>query len=227
MSKLALGFIAFILLLIIFKWIHYLAKNNYINWHTTTEGFSIYNFLKSSNTRPFFPTFPNIIEKMIDRGTAETSHTVNLPLNTNVSCRNACINNRCSFTGQQCLADIDCPGCNNTILSYNKLSNLNVSPYNDSGKSAFSSMVGFSSLTSDIGSRAFVFNKENQSLPSPQANLGKNNWKYSLDEGQKMFSKRYSSKSDTESKKINKYYDINTNTVTGLFVNDGPLPSNY
>lgn len=226
MKNIFLALITIFLFIIIFKWIHYLASNNYIKF-CSIEGFSVYDFLKgsglgSTQNKPFFPTFPNIIERMVDRGTPDTSHTVNLPLTTDVSCKNACINSRCSYTGQQCLADIDCPGCNSTKAPYYKNPSKYIDAYNDSGKSG-----AFSSLTSDIGSRAAIFDKSNIDNPSPQANFGKNTWKFSLDEGQKMFNKRYANEANKEAKGMNTYYNNEMPTTTGLFFNDGPLAANY
>jgi hypothetical protein len=40
------------------------------------------------------------------------SHTVNLPINTSMTCENTCgPPNRCSVTGEQCTSDVDCYGC--------------------------------------------------------------------------------------------------------------------
>jgi len=48
-----------------------------------------------------------------DLGLPGTNHTVNLPINTTFECENKCMPPaRCSITGQQCQADIDCCGCN-------------------------------------------------------------------------------------------------------------------
>jgi hypothetical protein len=66
---------------------------------------------------------------------------VNLPLTDTYSCQNFCgPTARCSVTGQQCSADIDCPGCNpykqtnevNTIYKKNKEGNyiVNGKTYN-------------------------------------------------------------------------------------------------
>ena len=81
--------ISFILLILIYKWIDYLANNKYI-----VECFS--------NLQP--------VKEDIYGGT--TSHSVDLPLTTTYSCKNFCgPTARCSITGQQCFTDIDCPGC--------------------------------------------------------------------------------------------------------------------
>lgn len=53
--------------------------------------------------------------------TSDTSHTVDLPINTTVDCKNMCGPlNRCSITGEQCTSDIDCYGCQNLNTYINK-----------------------------------------------------------------------------------------------------------
>jgi hypothetical protein len=82
-----LGIFSILLLWSIFVYVNYLTSNNYIS-----ETFDV-----------------NII---VDRGLPDTNHTVNLPLTTAYSCQNFCgPTSRCSVTGHQCMADIDCPGC--------------------------------------------------------------------------------------------------------------------
>jgi len=86
-STLFLVIASFILIIVIFKWIDYLTANTYI-----TECFTAGPVQEESG--------------------GATSHTVNLPLTTTYSCSNFCgPTARCSITGQQCSADIDCPGC--------------------------------------------------------------------------------------------------------------------
>lgn len=86
-STLFLVIASFILIIAIFKWIDYLTSNSFI-----MECFT-----------------PGPVQE--ESGGA-TSHTVNLPLTTTYSCTNFCgPTARCSITGQQCSADIDCPGC--------------------------------------------------------------------------------------------------------------------
>ena len=67
------------LLLLLFKWIHYLVTHNYIY-----------------RVKEFFDT--------------KNSYSVNLFDSGN--CKNKCSPTaRCYLTGQQCFADLDCPGC--------------------------------------------------------------------------------------------------------------------
>jgi hypothetical protein len=84
-------------------------------------------------------------------------NVVSMPIlgNAGPSCANMCSpTGRCSITGQQCMADIDCPGCQpnfpltkNTIMDY-------VPPDNDSGKLTTQKQLNYSKLTSDMGTRA-------------------------------------------------------------------------
>ena len=77
----------------IIKWGNYLIKTKQCKG-IFKEGFDMY------------------AQPTIDLGTPETSHTVNLPINTTFSCKNMCGPlARCSKTGEQCTSDVDCYGC--------------------------------------------------------------------------------------------------------------------
>ena len=81
-NNIIIALISFLLLISIFKWINYLVANNYVKL-SFFEGFD-----------------------------TNTNHNVDVPLTTTTSCKNMCgPPNRCSITGQQCMSDIDCPGC--------------------------------------------------------------------------------------------------------------------
>ena len=90
-----IALISFLLLIFIYKWIHYLVTNNYVKINKSyIEGFD-------ANT-----------QVIRDTGNPDTTHNVDMPLTTTTSCKNMCgPPNRCSITGQQCMSDIDCPGC--------------------------------------------------------------------------------------------------------------------
>ena len=78
-------FVSLVLFILIFLWINYLTANQLI-----VECFTN-NVINESN---------------------KTNHTVNLPLTSTHKCNNFCgPTARCSVTGQQCLSDFDCPGC--------------------------------------------------------------------------------------------------------------------
>ena len=122
-----LAFVSFILLISIFKWADYLSNNNYIR----------------ENFEPDRELYNDAI-----------SHTVDLPLTTTYSCRNFCgPNSRCSITGQQCTADIDCPGCQPYSPPLPKNKDGNVPGDNDAGKLTLGVTPQYSSLTSGYGTK--------------------------------------------------------------------------
>jgi hypothetical protein len=191
-NTIIIALFALILFIAIFIWIHYLVQNKYI-------------------VECFTNTF---------REGPDTTHTVNLPLTTRYSCSNFCgPTARCSISGQQCTADIDCPGC----LPYSPpLSSLktNIRGENDAGKLTVGETPTYSTLTTDIGTQAKLFYK-NQFKKPPQANFGIDTWRNKFNIGEKLYKKRYEcEKYPFKMKYPNRYSD------TGLFIEDGPLASN-
>ena len=189
---------SFLLLVLIFYWIDYLSINKYI-----IESFQQLNDTTVSNS---------------------TSHTVDLPLTTTYSCKNMCgPQARCSITGQQCTADIDCPGCQpkiNGVKTQNN-SNISVPGNNDAGKLTVGVTPQYSPLTSDMGTKALTISgKEFSKTPSPT--FGINTWRDEFDAEQKLFDKRYKPPSDIE---FMPSYPQRY-SVTGDFLENGPLASN-
>ena len=188
---------SFLLLVLIFYWIDYISKNKYI-----VECFQQSNNSSSNNS---------------------TSHTVDLPLTTTYSCKNMCgPQARCSITGQQCMADIDCPGCQPKINSVKTQSgNKNVPGDNDAGKLTVGVTPQYSPLTSDMGTKALTISgKEFSKTPSPT--FGINTWRDEFDAEQKLFDKRYKPPSDIE---FMPSYPQRY-SATGDFLENGPLASN-
>lgn len=188
---LALGFLSILLLIGIFQWGDFLIKNDYIK-----ENFT-YNIDSNSNT-----------------------HSVDLPLTTSYSCNNKCgPSGRCSKTGQQCLSDIDCPGCQpySPPLTRTK---VDVPGENDAGKQGvlFST---FSTLTTDIGTQAKIFRNSNVSKGAPQANFGINTWRNKFNKIEKLFDQRYKPKVLKFMMKYPYQYSL-----SGEFLNNGPLAAN-
>lgn len=63
------------------------------------------------------------------------SHTVNLPINDPVSCKNFCgPKATCLLTGEQCTSDIDCYGCNPGPKQQGECVTKEVPPYDAGGK---------------------------------------------------------------------------------------------
>jgi len=187
----------FILLFVVFYLIDYLVKNNYI-----VECFS------NSNNSNY--------------SSSQNTHTVDLPLNTTYSCSNFCgPNARCATTGQQCLADIDCPGCQPYKPPSKQHKTHSVPGDNDAGKLTLGVTPQYSSLTSDIGTQALVITNDKFSKPS-MANFGSDTWSKSFAESEELFNKRYKPNNTlTYMPSYPKRY-----SATGQFYESGPLASN-
>ena len=193
-----LAVISFLLIVLTFYWIDYLSINKYI-----VESFQQSNNSSLNNS---------------------TSHTVDLPLTTTYSCKNMCgPQARCSITGQQCTADIDCPGCQPKINGVKTQSNnnRNVPADNDAGKLTVGVTPQYSPLTSDIGTKALTISgKEFSKTPSPT--FGINTWRDDFNEEQKLFDKRYKPPNNIQ---FMPSYSPRY-SVTGDFIEEGPLASN-
>jgi len=186
-----------------------------------------------------------------DLGLPGTSHTVNLPINTTFECENKCMPPaRCSITGQQCQADIDCCGCNPNATKIQQLleegvdlndNNNEVSSIDKFVEGFFPKKLseGFSAdqLKSAYGNDAknkvidfdlFTEERDQFSKP-PQYYLGEDMWSKSFYEGAKLFNDahdpniqkaRYAGGPDPGHFQL-KYPD--RTTLSGLFVENGPL----
>jgi hypothetical protein len=194
LNNIFLPLFALILLLIIFNMINYLVKDNYI--------------VECFTNGPLQQDFKN-------------SNTVNLPLNTTYTCQNFCgPTARCAITGQQCLSDTDCPGCQPYSPPLPKTKDC-ILGNNDAGKLTSGVTPTYSPLTSGYGTRERVITKDLYSKPS-QANFGYNTWRQSFNEEQELFNKRYKPNQLQFMPNYPQMYSI-----TGEFTGDGPLPSNY
>jgi hypothetical protein len=160
----------------------------------------------------------NIIE---EKNNSSTSHTVDLPLTTSYSCKNFCgPTARCAITGQQCFTDIDCPGCQPYSPPLPK-SNECVPGDNDAGKLTVGVTPQYSPLTSGYGTQEKIITDDMYGKPA-QPNFGVNTWRASFDAGEALFNKRYKPNQLTYMPNYPPMYSI-----TGEFIGDGPLPSNF
>lgn len=152
---------------------------------------------------------------------SDTSHTVDMPLTNTNSCQNFCgPNARCAKSGHQCFADVDCPGCQQTS-PFSKQKQVDIPGDNDAGKLTVGVTPQYSSLTSGYGTQKRVVTDKLYGKPS-QANFGMNTWRELYNEGQTLFNKRYKPNQTSDMPKYPPMY-----SVTGEFLGDGPLPSNY
>ena len=168
-----------------------------------------------------------LLSRKVCESFVQTSHTVNLPLTTSFSCTNMCVNARCSKTGQQCLADIDCPGCQPFVPPLPRI-NDNVPGNNDAGKMTAGVTPSYSTLTSDIGTQAklygngeYQFEPAPKVEPAPKANFGTNVWRSAFNQDRHLFDKRYKPIGLPNMPEYSKRYSI-----TGEFMDEGPLSSN-
>ena len=191
-TLLFLLFISCLLFIIIYKWTHFLAVNKFI-----VECFSD-------------------MQKEI-----KTSHTVSLPLTTTYSCQNFCgPASRCSITGQQCLADIDCSGCQPYSPPLPK-NDVCISGDDDAGKLTLGITPQYSSLTVGYGTKATIITDNLFSKPS-QANFGVDTWTASSKQVENLYNKRYKPPSNlTYMPSYTPRYSL-----TGEFIEEGPLASN-
>lgn len=158
-------------------------------------------------------------------------HTVDLPLTTTQSCTNFCgPTARCATSGQQCLSDSDCPGCQPKTNQNEKTNTTNVPGNDDAGKLTMGVTPTYSPLTNGFGTRERIITDQLYGKPS-QANFGQNNWKQEFENGLDMYNQSNTTNT-TNNDNNNQYNQFLQNyppmySLTGEFMDDGPLPSNY
>ena len=194
--------LSILLFIIIFGWINYLSTNNYVYY-----------------VKEYFSNIGQIQE----RNDGSTSHSVDLPLTTKSSCSNFCgPNARCSITGTQCFADLDCGGCTSNFSSNDKELSKNVPGNNESGKLTWGMSPQYSPLTTNtLVLNSTVLNDANAKPDQP--NFGPNEWIGPATEAQQLFDERYKPPNTLQfMPQYEKRYEM-----LGDFMTDGPLPSNY
>jgi len=208
---------------LIINWFRYLVNNyfildgtNKINKINRVEGFepNIYNSLSYDN--------PN---------TPLTTHSVDLPINTNFTCSNVCgPTSRCSKSGQSCSTDVDCynDGCQSLLKPPTKkqVENVEDEPEGDnaSGILTYNQTPQYSSLTTDLGTESTVINK-NAELPRPYAGIPV--WEETYNKQAQMADDElaYKYSAAPEDYKTAPFYPVAT-TITGVFYDIGPTPAN-
>ena len=159
------------------------------------------------------------------------SHTVNLPINDTVSCKNFCgPQSQCAITREQCTSDIDCNGCNPGPPPINTYITTNVDPYDNAG-----GKLGHSNLTSGYNNHSANFS---QIYPgSIEAELktpyqGLDLWTKSFNEGLNLYNKRRESAekynqgiTNQLSSEYEHKYPMRV-SATGQFYETTPPPSN-
>lgn len=122
------------------------------------------------------------------------SHTVNLPINDPVSCKNFCDPNaKCLLTGEQCTSDIDCYGCNPGSKPQNNCITKDVRPYDAAGKLGQNLGLQYSPLTTGYNSHNADFaqiypGSKDAQLTTPYQ--GVDNWTDSFNKGLELYNKK-------------------------------------
>jgi len=197
-----IALISFLLLICIFKWINYLVINKYI-------------------TKTFVEAFDPNSQIIRDTGSPDTTHNVDLPLTTTTSCKNMCgPPNRCSITGQQCLSDIDCPGCQPQVPPLKPDDGSKIIGNDDAGKLTVGVTPNYSPLTTGFGTQSRIYTSNKFEKPAAP-NFGTNTWSKQFNEDRKLFDDRYK---PSGLKNMPSYSD--RYSITGEFVDEGPLASN-
>jgi hypothetical protein len=163
-----------------------------------------------------------------DSNSPKNSHNVDV-VNNPYSCSNFCgPKATCIKTGEQCTSDVDCQGCQPPITSPPKyLTNTEVKPLDDAGKLTWGQTPQYSSLTSDIGSRA-SYSKPgslNEEIVRPYE--GYDRWTKSFNYGLELADKKliYQYSPEQDEYRSMPIYPV-TRSATGLFYDTGPTASN-
>jgi hypothetical protein len=205
---------------LIINWFRYLSNNYYILKGTKTgkrEGFE-----------------PNTYESIAydNPNTPLTTHTVDLPINTNFTCTNFCgPTNKCSKNSEvQCSTDVDCWkfGCQALLKPPTKKQvedvEFDAEPDNDAGILTFNQTPQYSVLTTDIGTQATVINTD-EALPRTYEGIPI--WQETYDKQAQMLDDKlaYQYTAAPEEYRSAPFYPVAT-TITGAFYDIGPTPSN-
>lgn len=151
-----------------------------------------------------------------------TTQTIDLPLNNPYNCDNFCgPTSRCAISGQQCTADIDCPGCTASLPNRANASPSSIRGNNDAGKLGPSNGLSYSSLTTDIGTQSKLYDADAANLRPMQPNLGENTWITNYTRSMDEFNRRYRPVGLEFIPDYKKDF-----TLSGEFSTAGPLPSN-
>ena len=171
------------------------------------------------------------------------SHTVNLPINDPISCKNFCgPNAKCLYTGEQCSSDIDCYGCNPGPQQQNTCITKEVMPYDDAGKLGQNLGLNYSPLTTGYNNHNADFaeiypGSKDAEIKIPYQGLDK--WTDSFNKGLQLYNKTresadeysqgLSNKIPLASKSKMPYYEQKyptTMSLTGQFYETTPPASN-
>lgn len=173
-----------------------------------------------------------------NRNSSEYSHTVNLPINDPINCKNFCgPKSQCLLTREQCTSDIDCQGCNpgpgpsSGTKSKNMRLTNNINPYDATGKLG-QNQLQYSKLTTGYDNHSADFSelypgsKEAQ-IKKPYQGLDL--WTNSFNKGLELYNKKRESADKYREPSKMSYYEPRYSTTisaTGQFFETTPPAAN-
>ena len=150
-----------------------------------------------------------------------TGQNVDIPLTTTTSCTNVCgPTSKCSITKEQCLSDVDCTGCQSLSSNDSNKITPNVPGDNDAGKLTLGVTPQYSTLTNGYGTNAQVITSNVFSKPTT-TNVDVNVWNSKYQKQQHDFNTIYKPPQLNNMPNYPERYSL-----TGSFVEDGPIASN-
>ena len=159
----------------------------------------------------------------------EYSHTVNLPINDPVSCKNFCgPNAKCLLTKEQCTSDIDCQGCNPGPTKQTACQTKDVKPYDGAGKGLQHSPLTTGYNNHNIDFAQIYPDSKDAQIRRPYEGLDL--WTDSFNKGLELYNKKrsiadkYNTDITTDTSLETKY--PTTISATGLFYETTPPASN-
>jgi len=184
-------FVSLLLLWIVIKYGSNTMSNTISNTMTNTMSNTMSNKYIVEGLTMSYPK--DAVINYNDTNSPEYSHTVNLPINDPVSCKNFCgPNAKCLLTGEQCSSDIDCQGCNPGPKPKDSCITKEVDPYDNGGKLGQQGLqyspltTGYDNHNTDFA-QIYPGSKDAEIKNSYQ---GLDKWTKSFNEGLNLYNKR-------------------------------------
>ena len=164
-----------------------------------------------------------------DINSPEYSHTVNLPINDPVSCKNFCgPNAKCLLTKEQCTSDVDCQGCNPGPTKQTVCQTKEVDPYDGAGKGLQHSPLTTGYNNQNINFAQIYPDSKDAQIRRPYEGLDL--WTDSFNKGLELYNTKrgiadkYNTDTSSDTSFETKY--PTTISATGLFYDTTPPASN-
>ena len=167
-----------------------------------------------------------------DLNSPQYSHSVNLPINDPVSCKNFCgPNAKCLLTKEQCTSDIDCQGCNPGPTKQTECQTKDVDPYDGAGKGLQHSPLTTGYNNHNVNFAQIYPDSKDAQIRRPYEGLDQ--WTDSFNKGLELYNKKRSiadkyntdTTTDTNTTTFETKYPT-TISATGLFYETTPPASN-